>query len=105
MALAVHPMAPRPNAIRFPVDPRDVPPEKAARRLHLTLAEFNEMLPDLHARAFPRPDVTTGMYDLVAIDRWMDTRSGLAPTLTTEAGPRNASDGFSERVARLANGH
>lgn len=38
--------------IRFPVEPRDVPPEKAARRLHVTLAEFTVMLPALMDRGF-----------------------------------------------------
>jgi hypothetical protein len=38
--------------IRFSVEPRDVPPEKAARRLHVTLAEFTVMLPALMDRGF-----------------------------------------------------
>jgi hypothetical protein len=98
-------MPPRPNSIRFPVDPRDVPPEKAARRLHLTLAEFDSKLPELLARGFPRPDPTTGMYDLVAIDAWQDARSGLASRLTEQAPLRNAADVVRERSQRLANGH
>ena len=57
-----------PSRVRFHVDPRDVPPEKAARRLHLTLNEFKALLPKLRKRAFPNPDPTTGMYDLKAID-------------------------------------
>jgi len=61
-------MTVRSASIRFPVEPRDVPPAKAARRLHLTEAQFNEKLPDLHRRGFPRADPTTGMYDLKAID-------------------------------------
>jgi hypothetical protein len=32
---------PRQAEIRYRIDPRDVPPNKAARRLHLTLARFN----------------------------------------------------------------
>src|SRR5690606_9130818 len=39
--------------IRFQVDPRDVPPEKAARRLGLTLERFEDLLPRLLARGFP----------------------------------------------------
>ena len=99
------PMAPRPSSIRFPVEPRDVPAEKAARRLHLTRAQFDEVLPELYTRGFPRPDPTTGMYDLKAIDAWQDARSGLAPALTEAAMPRNAADCFRERASRLANGH
>ena len=60
--------------IRFRVDPADVPAEKAARRLHLTQAEFREKLPELLARGFPPPDETTGMFDLHAIDRWRSAR-------------------------------
>ena len=63
--------------IRYAVHPRDVPPEKAARRLHLTLAGFDLVREELYARGFPRPDPTTGMYDLVAIDAWMDPAPAL----------------------------
>jgi hypothetical protein len=92
------------SSIRHAVSPRDVPPEKAARRLHLTLAQFQVALPELQARGFPKPDPTTGMYDLVAIDRWMDARSGLGPGLTAGTTPRNAHEVFSAREARLLNG-
>ena len=57
---------------RFRIDPRDIPVDKVARRLHLTQARFDELLPALHDRGSPRPDPTTGMYDLHAIERWMD---------------------------------
>ena len=60
--------------IRFSVAPRDVPPIKAARRLHLTLPEFETVRDELYGRGFPRPDPTTGMFDLVKIDAWMDAR-------------------------------
>jgi hypothetical protein len=56
------------------VEPRDIPAEKAARRLHLTAAQFAEMLPQLFARGFPKPDPTTGMFDLEAIDEWRRRR-------------------------------
>ncbi len=60
--------------IRFRVSPRDVPAEKAARRLHLTLFEFEQKKDELFRRGFPRADETTGMFDLLAIDAWMDQR-------------------------------
>lgn len=60
--------------IRYRVDPRDVPIEKAARRLHLTKAELERYLPKLYARGFPEPDETTGMFDLDAIDEWRRRR-------------------------------
>ena len=89
------------NNIRFRVDPRDVPAEKAARRLHLTSAEFGAKLPELLARGFPARDPTTGMYDLDAIDHWMTARHGLArPALTAEPKPRDASEVFNTRRAR-----
>lgn len=87
---------PKGHAIRFPVDPRDVPPEKAARRMHLTPAEFHAMLPALIARGFPVPDPTTGMFDLKAIDCWMDERSGL----TAKASKRDASSVVDQRLER-----
>jgi hypothetical protein len=65
---------PRHSEIRFRVDPGDVPPEKAARRLHLTLARFNELQPNLRKRGFPAPDPDTGMFDLEEIDRWRRAR-------------------------------
>ena len=74
--------------IRFRVDPADVPEEKAARRLHLTLERFREVLPKLRVRGFPEPDPDTGMYDLEAIDLWRRGRNprlyGLTP-ITPEA--------------------
>lgn len=87
----------RAPSVRFQVDPRDIPPAKAARRLHLTLAEFESKLPALLRRGFPRPDPTTGMYDLKAIDAWMDKRSEMTPV----GGARDASEVFHERLQSL----
>jgi hypothetical protein len=88
----------RSSRIRFPVDPRDVPPEKAARRLHLTPAEFRTKLPSLLARGFPQPDPTTGMYDLAAIDQWITGRHTPGPRpLTAEPMLRNAQEVFGDR--------
>ncbi|AZO77524.1 MULTISPECIES: hypothetical protein [unclassified Bosea (in: a-proteobacteria)] len=88
------------SQVRFPVEPRDVPPVKAARRLHLTLAEFEAVLPRLLQRGFPRPDQDTGFYDLKAVDQWMDNRSALTPSNR----PRDARDVTTERLAMLAGG-
>jgi hypothetical protein len=68
---------PPPAQIRYRIDPRDIPAAKAARRLHLTLDEFRAKLPSLIARGFPGADPTTGMFFLPAIDKWMETRTGL----------------------------
>lgn len=62
------------TSLKYRVDPRDIPAGKAARRLHLSLSEFREMLPALYKRGFPKPDETTGMYDLDAIDAWRHRR-------------------------------
>jgi hypothetical protein len=78
---------PKSSEIRFRVDPGDVPPEKAARRLHLTLARFNELLPRLRQRGFPGPDPDTGMFDLEEIDRWRKKRHEPdEPALTNRGG-------------------
>ena len=95
---------PKGQALRFRVDPGDVPPEKAARRLHLTLAEFREKLPRLLERGFPAPDPTTGMFDLEAIDAWRRSRFPRLFSLTAPSGARDACDVVAERVARLRGG-
>jgi hypothetical protein len=92
------------NHIRHRVDPRDVPALKAARRLGLTLAAFEAAKADLFARGFPRPDQTTGMYDLKALDVWMDERSHLTNDLTSPSSPRNAQEVFGERARRFLDG-
>ncbi|QPC93828.1 hypothetical protein [Mesorhizobium sp. INR15] len=61
-------------SIRFHVDPRDVPPEKAARRLGLTQEQFGDLIPRLLSRGFPASDPDTGNYDLDAIDAWRAAR-------------------------------
>ncbi len=94
------------RGIRFKVDPRDVPAAQAARRLGLTEAQFELVKYELYDRGFPRPDVTTGMYDLVAIDEWMNRRSNLTDRcdLTPARSARNAQEGFAERIRRLMDG-
>lgn len=94
------------SQIRHAVPPRDVPPEKAARRLHLTLAQFDVLRDKLFDRGFPRPDPDTGMYDLVAIDAWMDRRHAHTGghALTSQPVPRNAQDVAGERARRILNG-
>lgn len=85
------------SSVRFSVDPRDVPPVKAARRLHMTLADFEQALPRLAARGFPCADPDTGNFDLKAIDAWMDRRSGLANA--SEA--QDAASGFNDRLGAI----
>jgi hypothetical protein len=85
---------------RASVEVRDAPAALAARRLGLSEARFAEAAPELYARGFPRPDPTTGLFDLLAIDAWMDRRSGL-----TGAPPaRDASTVFTERLEAMRRG-
>jgi hypothetical protein len=88
---------PRAAEIRYRVDPADVPPEKAARRLHLTLARFNEILPNLVKRGFPTADPDTGMFDPEAIDLWRRSRHGLASQGQT-AQPSPPARRFGEKL-------
>ncbi|EIZ83643.1 hypothetical protein WYO_3656 [Methylobacterium sp. GXF4] len=74
---------PRAPAVRFTVDPADIPAEKVARRLHLTITQFEACKIRLFTRGFPRPDPDTGMYCLEAVDRWRQRRHpSLFPELT-----------------------
>lgn len=65
-------------SIRFSVEPRLVPAEKAARRLHLTPDDFRAKIEALRREGFPAAEPVTGNFDLVAIDAWLDRRAGLA---------------------------
>ena len=90
--------------MRFRIEPRDVPPDAAARRLGKTLTDFGAALPDLVARGFPQADPTTGNFDLAAIDRWCDARHphlfGGGPAIEA----RDAKDVVRDRLAKLRAG-
>lgn len=88
----------------FRVEPRDIPPEMAARRLGKTLADFTVALPRLTARGFPSADPDTGNYDICAIDRWCDARH---PHLWGSTAPMLARDAATvarDRIAKLRQG-
>lgn len=86
--------------IRHKVEPRDVPPWKAARRLHLTLDDFRQKLPKLKSRGFPEPDPTTGNYFLDDIDYWMENRTKRLSTGSSAAAIEDPEE-VSRRIARL----
>ena len=88
--------------MRFRVEPRDVPPEMAAKRLGKTAAEFEVILGNLIARGFPRADPDTGNFDLRAIDRWCDSRHVHLFGGVMEA--RDASTVAKDRIAALRRG-
>jgi hypothetical protein len=91
--------------MRFRIEPRDVPPEAAARRLGKTRAELEAALPDLLARGFPQADPTTGNFDLTAIDRWCDARHPHLFGAGKAIQARDARDVVQDRLARLREGH
>ena len=66
--------------------------------MHLTLAEFNALLPQLRAAGFPAPCSITGHYDLLAIGAWQDRRSGLSKGPAT---PADTDALIRERLAQL----
>jgi hypothetical protein len=92
------------NMVRFRVDPRDVPPAIAARRLGLEPAQFAAALPALLARGFPAADPTTGNFDLDAINRWCDARHAHLFGAAAVIGPRDASTVAKDRIAALREG-
>lgn len=75
---------PPPSSVRFPVQPRLLPPQKVARWMHLTLEEFQKLLPDLRKEGFPAACRVTGHYDFMAIEAWQNKRSGLSGGATPE---------------------
>jgi hypothetical protein len=93
-------MIPKASGIRMRVDPRDVPKDKAARRLGLSIAEFEAVEDRLYARGFPLSDPDTRLFDLKAIEAWMDRRSGLTPSLAA----RDAAIVARSRLEALGNG-
>lgn len=93
--------------LRFKLPPGgDVPPITAARRIGLSLDAFRDALPQLAARGFPKPDATTGNFDLDAIDEWRRRRHPhlYQGPLTLAAPARDAKDVVADRVARLRSG-
>ena len=73
--------------MRFHVQPRCAPSHIAARKIGLTLVQFEAMLPELRKQRFPEPDPVTGNYDLEAIDRYIEARN---PELFGAVGPSAA---------------
>jgi hypothetical protein len=85
--------------LRFTVDPRDVPPDKAARRMGLTMEQFQTLLPRLLSRGFPPSDPDTGMYDLDAIDAWRAARH--RPILQSPAAHDHSSGRVKSRLEAM----
>ncbi len=77
-----------------------MPKDKAARRLGLSVTDFEAIEDRLYARGFPRPDPDTTLFDLKAIENWMDRRSGL----TASFAARDAAIVARSRLEELGNG-
>ena len=56
------------------IEPGDIPQSAAARRLGLSLEVFEQKRSALEQRGFPKPDPTTELYDLDAIEAWRRAR-------------------------------
>ena len=90
-------------SIRFSIEPRDVSPRAAATRMGVPEVKFHEDLPLLIARGFPKPDETTGNFDLNAIDEWCDRRHpGLF--IVKSEGAVDARSVVSQRLEKMKNG-
>jgi hypothetical protein len=87
--------------MRFRVEPRDIPPEVAARRLGLTSVQFQERLPQLLARGFPPPDETTGNYCLEAVDAWRLRRYPQLFPLPCIEGPKTDRETAQTRIRNM----
>lgn len=89
------------RGLRYSVEPKDVSPEKAARRLGLGKDQFEELLPRLLSRGFPAPDLDTGNFDLDEIDAWRARRHR---PLSAAAGQEHSTGLATRRLAALVHG-
>jgi hypothetical protein len=87
--------------MRVRVEPRDVPREAAARRLGLSLGEFDAHYDNLVARGFPAADPDTGNFDLHAIDRWCDARHPHLFGGSAMMQARDARSVVADRIAKM----
>jgi hypothetical protein len=87
--------------MHFHVEPLDIPPAAAARRLGLTLEDFQKKLPDLLRRGFPAPDETTGNFCLEAVDRWRLRRFPTLFPATSVEGPKTDRETARARIEKL----
>lgn len=93
--------------LRFKIEPGDVPPLTAARRLGLTLEAFNDKLPELMRNGFPIANPVTENYCLEAIDAWRKAfypHLLNQPSLTPRPAARNASEVVAARLRDRSGG-
>ena len=83
---------------RFNLPPRGLTPTEMVGYLgHGPSWLTDERLARLYSLGFPRPDSITERFDRVAIDVWLDQRSGLS-------GGTDYDDGLSRRLKEFGNG-
>jgi hypothetical protein len=87
--------------MRFHIEPRDIPPEMAARRLGLSLEQFEEKLPALLQRGFPAPDETTGRFCIEAIDQWRLRRFPQLFAVPAIEGPKTDRETARDRIRSM----
>lgn len=82
-----------------------MPPAVAARRLGLSLSDFEAKLSELQQRnpPFPIADPTTGNYDLDAIDEWRKARHPQL-FLTSPQSARDARSVVRSRMQGMSGG-
>jgi hypothetical protein len=67
----------------------------------MTESDFVAALPNLIARGFPMPDPGSGLFDLVAIDKWCDARHAHLFGGNAVMQARDASEVASARIAGM----
>jgi hypothetical protein len=87
--------------MRFRIEPGDVPAEMAARRLGLSLEQFEKMLPALLQRGFPPPDPTTDNFCLEAVDQWRIRRYPSLFPLPAIERPKTDRETVRSRIANM----
>jgi len=71
------------------------------RVLAISVDDFERMRPELEARGFPKPDSTTGNYDLDAVHAWRKFRNPHLFGLTAVPAARDSSIDFDNRLEGL----
>ena len=84
-------------------DRGDIPKSLVARRLGLSVDDFELHRHALEKRGFPEPDPTTGLYAIEAVDKWRLRRyPRLYPEHARAPGAAiDASAVFTERLSRI----
>lgn len=80
-----------------------MPAGAVAKLLGLSVQEFETMRPQLEARGFPLPDITTGKWCIESVDHWRRLRNAhLHPELAaTPGGAVDARSVAHERIAAM----